>query len=248
LSYVWGTTKYLRLEEANLGEASNQGFSLNANFHPSVSDTIALMNGMKEIYLWVDSLCIVQDSDSDKHAQIDQMDAVYANSTLTIIAAGDDHNGLAGISQPRVEIDSIRSGSLILVADSCSCRESHWFDNVAWSTRAWTLQEYILSLILSHRKLIFTTDQVYWQCQCASWRESVRLGSLTHSYQAIEKEFNAPLSDVHRQSIRTLATRSRRGYRDLFSEIIEEYSGRQLTVQADRLSAINAAFGPGRWK
>ena len=234
LSYVWGTKNYLRLEDANLGEASSQGFSFGADFHPSVSDTIALMKGMKETYLWVDSLCIVQNSDSDKRAQIDQMDAIYANSYLTIVAAGNDQGGLAGITQPRAEIDSIRAGSLIFVADPCSCSESNWFDNVAWSTRAWTLQEYILS----HRKLIFTANQVYWECQCASWCESVHLASLTHRYQALREQYSAQLSNVHKQSIRALATRSRREYTDLFGEIIEEYSGRQLTVQADRLSAI----------
>jgi hypothetical protein len=192
------------------------------------------MNGMKETYLWVDSLCIVQDSDSDKRAQIDQMDAVYANSHLTIVAAGDDQGGLAGITQPRVEIDSIRVGSLVFVADPRSHNESNWFDTVAWSNRAWTLQEYMLS----HRKLIFTADQVYWWCQCASWRESVHLASLTHRYQALREKNNAPLSNVHKQSIKALTTRSRRDYADLFGEIVEEYSGRQLTVQADRLSAI----------
>ena len=106
LSYVWGTKNHLRLEKANLGEASSQGFSFSANFHPSVSDTIALTSGMKETYLWVDSLCIVQDSDSDKRAQIDQMDVIYANSSLTIVAAGNDQAGLAGITQPRADRNS----------------------------------------------------------------------------------------------------------------------------------------------
>ena len=239
LSYVWGTKKYLRLEGkgegANVDEASTKGFSLSANFHPSISDTIALMNGMKEKYLWVDSLCIVQDSDSDKHAQIEQMGAVYANSYLTIVAAGNDQSGLAGISQPRAGLDSIRVGSLILVADPCSCRESDWFDYVAWSTRAWTLQEHILS----HRKLIFTADQVYWWCPCASWRESVHLASLTHRYQEFETKLNPTLADIRKQSITGLATKSRRDYEHLFGGIIEEYSGRQLTKQADRLSAIS---------
>lgn len=71
LRHVWGTKNYLRLEKASLEEASSQDFSFGANFHPSVSDTITLMNGMKETYLWVDSLCIVQDSDSNMRAQID---------------------------------------------------------------------------------------------------------------------------------------------------------------------------------
>lgn len=82
------------------------------------------MNGMKETYLWVDSLCIIENSESDKRAQIDQMDFVFANSRLTIVAAGDDEGGLAGITQQRAEIDSIRAGSLILSSTRALARRA----------------------------------------------------------------------------------------------------------------------------
>jgi hypothetical protein len=39
--------------------------------------------------LWVDSLCIVQDDVESKHAQLNDMASIYANSYVTIIAAKD---------------------------------------------------------------------------------------------------------------------------------------------------------------
>lgn len=124
LSYVWGSKKYARLQSDNLIEMTTVGFEDDTKFHPSVSDTIVLMSSMKARYLWVDTLCIIQDSDADKLAQIDQMDAIYANSALTIVAAGDEPEGLPGVRDLRTEINSIHLGGLMLVADARASHES----------------------------------------------------------------------------------------------------------------------------
>jgi hypothetical protein len=233
-SYVWGTEKYVRLEESNLWEATNLGFSHDANFHPSISDTIVLMKRVKETYLWVNSLCILQDRNTDKLAQIYQMDSIYANSTLTIVAAGDNQGGLPGILKPRPKINTVQAGPLTIVGDARASSESHWSDNTAWSSRAWTLQEYIIS----HRRVIFTADQVYWCCQGSFWRESIYLASFIHHYESILPDFEKPLTDRHTMSIKGFATKSRPRYVSRVSEVVEQYSGRNLTVQTDILSAF----------
>ena len=238
LSYVWGTRRYIRLEEAILSEATNIGFRNDANFHPSVSDAVALMKGMKETHLWVDSLCIIQDSDIDKLAQIYQMDSIYANSTLTIVAAGDEQGGLPGIRKSRTEIDFIQGGALILIADACASSESHWSDNTTWASRAWTLQEYVVA----PRRLIFTADQVYWWCQATSWRESTHLASTTHRYQATLPEQDMPLTDIHTLPLMAFATNSELRYLSKFGEVVEQYSRRKVTVPMDRLFAFQGVL------
>jgi len=40
-----------------------------------------------ETYLWVDSLCIVQDDENLKQDQLQQMAAIYAKASITIMAA-----------------------------------------------------------------------------------------------------------------------------------------------------------------
>lgn len=238
LSYVCGTEKYLHLEEANFSEVANRGFRHDANFHPSAADAIALMKAMKETYLWVDSLCIVEDRDTDKLAQIYQMDSIYSNATLTIVAAGDGQGGLPGLRKLRTEISIVQAGALMLIADACASSESHWSDNTAWASRAWTLQEYVIS----HRKLIFTADQVYWWCQEASWRESIYLASHTHRYQTTLPRFDMPLTDMHTLPMNAFLTKSEPKYLSKFSEIVEQYSGRKLTVQGDRLYAFQGVL------
>lgn len=58
-------------------------------------------------YLWVDQLCIEQrEGSAHKMLQLNYMDRIYGNATLTIVAAvGDDANhGLVGVSIPRPTI------------------------------------------------------------------------------------------------------------------------------------------------
>ena len=66
----------------------------------TVRHAIALNRLLGETYLWVDRLCIVQDDESTKSAQINSMASIYADSYLTIVAAqGDDADaGLHGVS------------------------------------------------------------------------------------------------------------------------------------------------------
>jgi len=51
-----------------------------------VLDSIAVAAALKLQYLWVNKLCIVQDDDANKLAQIGQMTAIYGLAWLTIVA------------------------------------------------------------------------------------------------------------------------------------------------------------------
>jgi Heterokaryon incompatibility protein (HET) len=88
----------------------------------TVKDAIDLVESLGERYLWVDSLCIVQDDDEWKCSQINNMASIYANSHLTIIAADGDSSdyglrGLRGISGPRQTL-SESSSSFYTIASS----------------------------------------------------------------------------------------------------------------------------------
>lgn len=238
LSYVWGSTKYASLDKAMLQSTNTPTFRYLSNLHPSVFDAIRLTQRLGKSHIWIDSLCIVQDSDQDKLAQVYQMDAIYAKCSLTLIAAGDNPEGLPGVVVPRNSIQTFQNGGLSLVLDSCTVMESHWMDHTVWSSRAWTLQEYILS----HRRLIFTKDQVYWYCQKASWRESIQLASLTHTYEPLIRQEDMPISDLHTTTLKSLAAKSEPKYVEKYDEIVQQYSGRKLTKQEDRLFAFQGVL------
>jgi hypothetical protein len=53
----------------------------------TIIDAIRLAQTLSISYLWIDSLCIVQNSEEDKVREIATMDRVYKNSWVTISAA-----------------------------------------------------------------------------------------------------------------------------------------------------------------
>jgi len=108
LSYVWGridTKTILRAFKNNLKILEQPGglLSFGAHLIPvTVRDTMEAVRRLNLRYLWVDSLCIVQDDEGpggSKMESIAKMDLIYAGAYLTIMAAtGTDANaGLPGV-------------------------------------------------------------------------------------------------------------------------------------------------------
>lgn len=101
LSYVWGGAKILKTETESLSSLKQEN-SLEARRDQTprtIRDTINLVDQLGIPYLWVDSLCIIQDDAESKHAQIRAMAGIYANAYVTIIAGNgwDADHGLRGI-------------------------------------------------------------------------------------------------------------------------------------------------------
>lgn len=64
---------------------------------------MAITRGLGKRYIWIDSLCIVQDDEKDKLALLAAMGTVYAHAVVTIVNAASDKviNGPPGVSSPR---------------------------------------------------------------------------------------------------------------------------------------------------
>lgn len=109
LSYVWGNidpTAILRTVKANIVELAKPGSLLLPENHDripaTIRDAVEVVRKLNLRYLWVDSLCIIQDDDGpggSKMSAISKMDLVYGGALLTIAAAtGIDANaGLPGV-------------------------------------------------------------------------------------------------------------------------------------------------------
>ncbi|KAF2488619.1 hypothetical protein BU16DRAFT_429771, partial [Lophium mytilinum] len=89
LSYVWGQTRTLRTKKDNLAELQEPGAV--SDHDPSIAmtirDAIKFTRDLGFQFLWVDCLSIVQDDANEKHRQIREMDIVYSQAHLTIVAA-----------------------------------------------------------------------------------------------------------------------------------------------------------------
>lgn len=223
LSYLWGNRTELDPEDDQRG-------ILPSRCPLVIEDAIIAVKGFNFRYLWVDRYCINQDDENEKHTQIANMDSVYSAAKLTIIAAaGDDPSfGLPGVSErAREPQPQFKLSGLNLVS---SLDNPAWLiKNSRWMTRAWTYQEGLLS----RRRVIFTGEQVYFQCLGMYCLESI---SLPQEAEDISNPYPIREHDNY-QVFPTLNLRRWPG--DLI-ERLNEYAARELSYESDRL---NAALG-----
>jgi hypothetical protein len=153
LSYTWGSSGQYCLTKSNksLLEESGSLQKISQELQPVVIDSITACARLQIPYLWVDALCIVQDDAAGKHHQIQNMDFIYANAYVTLIAAtGNDSSiqsgkkssvGLARVTIPSVQAEPI----LIMDGVSYSYWGKNWlpptiesdFSRSAWFSRGW---------------------------------------------------------------------------------------------------------------
>jgi heterokaryon incompatibility protein (HET) len=93
LSHCWGTTHRLTLTRANLNTLKD-GIVI-SQLPATFRDAIYLAGALKIRYVWIDSLCIVQDDVADWEVEASKMGDVYANSYLSVAALSstDDSSG-----------------------------------------------------------------------------------------------------------------------------------------------------------
>lgn len=136
-------------------------------------------------YLRIDTLCIVQNSDSDKEVELSKMRGIYQKNFLTI-AAADGEDSYAGILCSRKRVLSVHvkcSESTIQPIASVRLRvktslekdvhdrqlpQPHFGGPL--SLRVWTLQE----RILPHRVLHYCNTQLVWGCCTKTARKGRR--------------------------------------------------------------------------
>ncbi|EEU41745.1 uncharacterized protein NECHADRAFT_8553, partial [Fusarium vanettenii 77-13-4] len=86
LSYCWGADQEYKLIQARL-TAYHASIDV-ASLPKSVQDAIKVARSLDGIsYIWIDSLCIIQDDDDDKGSQLAKMGDIYRGGTVTISAA-----------------------------------------------------------------------------------------------------------------------------------------------------------------
>ena len=113
-------------------------------------------------HLWVDSLCIVQDDEISKRAQISNMGNVFSGALFTIVAAY-GNNCHAGLPGSRSRSRQIWDGRVTLRGSTMACELPGYtraVEGSTWNSRAWTYQE----AELSRRHVIFTEHQVFYRC------------------------------------------------------------------------------------
>ncbi|EFX01529.1 heterokaryon incompatibility protein [Grosmannia clavigera kw1407] len=171
LSYVWGTGAVFRAVSANVERLKIPGEleKLGNQIPLVIRDVFLLMRRLGERYLWVDSLCIVQDCEDMKLKLIGKMDIIYAEAACTIVAHGsfDANSAIPGIRQGtrrpyRVTASNCHSAAAGIQNEMIVCSPCDYTQfSTAYDTRAWTFQEQLLS----RRRLVFGADEAFFSCQ-----------------------------------------------------------------------------------
>ena len=131
-------------------------------------DAITVARRLQIRYLWIDSLCILQDSQEDWDHESVQMHHVYGNAYVTL-AADDSRDSSQGLFRGRHP--SLVTPTIVVTAwkEALAQRfivipRRFWSESVAESPlnrRAWVLQERYLSPRVIH----FGETQVLWECK-----------------------------------------------------------------------------------
>ena len=234
LSYVWGKDTEPWLLKANEHDMKKEGSLTRDSLPTTIADAITVVEDLGLRYLWVDSCCIIQDDIHDKAKIIPQMGAIYGNATITIVAASgsDAHAGLPGVRESsRVRIqEPLRLKDAALMESLGPIRYEYgqsYLGDVVWNQRAWTYQE----RLLSSRVLVFTEDQVYWECATASHCEDVYSESINaktiynHSFE-------------HKSVLKEPWTGKREDFSPLYLLLIRKYSERSLSNELDGMNAV----------
>jgi hypothetical protein len=250
LSHCWGLVPIIRTLKDNY-DSHKEGIpsaSLSKTFREAIHATRKL--GFR--YIWIDSMCIVQDDNDDWAAEAATMCNVYQHATVTLAAAHapggdigcfDYRDGLSNLPF-YVEIPSSNSDSasrLVFTSYGRPQSKDLGGGDPALYGRAWVLQEQLLS----PRMLIFDGDQLRWECLTLHGSEgtptsgSTRHGN-THKYirkGIMETEEYFDDNDKKDQDfVSDFWPRLKHRY---WCEIVMDYTHRGMTKPEDRLVALS---------
>ncbi|RDX40747.1 HET-domain-containing protein [Lentinus brumalis] len=223
LTHCWGgeVPGQTLLENVGARRQVLDVFELPANFRDAIRITREL--GIR--YLWIDALCIIQDSDEDWRAEAAKMAAIYSGAAV-VVSAMDSNSSAAGILKPD-RISSVRLNEKHIVQRGLPLFQ-HEVASCPLNQRGWCMQERLLAPAILH----YGAQQLFWECRAYHAYEDGRL-----SLQGGTLDGEAGKFITLRQNILQSPTD---GWR-VWYRLVEEYSSRALTRLSDKLPALAGA-------
>jgi Heterokaryon incompatibility protein (HET) len=243
LSHCWGAAQLIKTTKLTM--RTHKNYIDLAALPPTFLQAMEFIWRLGIRYLWIDSLCIIQDDPEDWQRESGVMCSVYQNSMLTIAAtkSPDSRGGcftqalpdyfghvLRGIDEDGAPYEIfvrrklLHWGSLAAVTDT----DAPLIQAIApLLRRGWVYQE----RLLSPRVLHFGSQELLWECsetfccECSS--------SKAGAFDELEGE---PPKILHAKA---LAKQSFPVITNRWRFLVMEYSGLSLTFPSDRLPALS---------
>ncbi len=236
LSYCWGDGSFLKLLTSNLAELSYE-IPL-AKLPRTIVESFEITRRLGLRYIWVDALCIVQDSSSDWKREAALMGRIYQHAFCSIAAlASQSSNGglfrdrnVDNITPTNIQF-SLKDGTLRSWYRSADIEnQAKSFSNAALLARGWVMQE----RFLAPRILYFGEDQVWWECREHFASESYPAGSFAQHIQMS--------TGYHEKSQLLSSMRSTprvgNSSHNTWKRLVSHFSKTKLTFPSDRLPAF----------
>jgi hypothetical protein len=258
LSHCWGgpITPLLTKETS---EAFHRALHY-SDLPPNFQDAITITRQLCIPYLWIDSLCIVQDSKEDWEQQSKKMGQIYRGSTLTLSALASAGSS-CGIfpTQPKVcPVDSVAiplydpddhpPKQEYMQIERIDDREETLTILEAFgplSSRGWCLQE----SVLPSRQLYYGLKQIYWRCPNGYIAADGSTDGLNVPHRHLDALERVLLKGMLRTQIDDKDISEAAVLKDYYT-IVQEYSQRKLTYGSDKLpgfagvsSLLHSFFG-----
>ena len=243
LSYCWGGQQRCQTTIDTVDKHFN-GMQLD-DLSLSIQDAVEVSRELGFQYLWVDALCIIQDSEEDRNAEIGLMGSIYKNATLTL-AASSALNAEAGFLRRiptakhfklpyRISEKSFACVNVSLMG--CSFENPFkkgarrpfllGYQAEPLDARGWALQE----RLLASQVLSFGTNGITWTCQSG-------LEAITKLPDRVKAHKALPFDVFNNQGKQRTEASFQRHQIKTWHSIVEDYTRRSLSVRSDYSRAI----------
>lgn len=232
LSYCWGGNQPLKTTCANINNLK-AGQLLLSHLPQTLVDAVHVTRSLGIQYLWVDALCIIQDSIEDWEKEAEQMAIIYEKAYL-VIAASSSSSAKQGFlghqrqSRPyHLTLPEHYGMPIVIGARRRPCSGFHdAYDPMdPLAQRAWAFQEQHMST----RCLIFSIDELQWMCRTNTACEC-GAGCSSVSYPVLPD-----YCDDTRQAVAI----GGHTLQNLWRKAVMQYSPRKLTSPDDKLPAFS---------
>ncbi|KAJ4267702.1 hypothetical protein NW762_003816 [Fusarium torreyae] len=241
LSHRWGAVRPLMLLQDLEDEFyDNIAFdSIPATFQ----DAIRLSDALGIEYIWIDSLCIIQDSKDDWHTEAAHMASVYSQAYVTISATA-AQDSAAGLREQHPMLkhpceimpswsgfsrEEMPPGAVRIINKGAFCDEVL---SQPLFRRGWVFQEWILSPKTIH----VARDQLWWTSASSMKSESFASNETCEGYEfEANREFQHTMAPGTLYSIKGQSDQTQR---QVWHTLLQDFMSRALTFESDRLVAF----------
>jgi hypothetical protein len=225
LSHCWGTHQPIKTTSTTIAQmkASISWEGLSKVFQ----DAIAVARQLGLQWIWVDSLCIIQDSKADWEIESSKMCNYYENAYITISASSSE-NGTAPFLRERERhwwpekftfVCDDGTESYVMARRHQGSSMAQMLEDLGpLASRGWVWQENVLSSRILH----YTQAELIWECKS----------------EIVSEDGARPLG-FYSMGLSQKLLRAKEDPYSTWNYLIESYSVRKLTFESDKLPAVS---------